>query len=122
MPTVVTVSSDLSYSYTTGTEVEVTIASGTIAAALTAIGTSGFAAQCTMAMEIVANAVLGEDGSLANASNRFDFARLVENNPSNFVANAVPIIAMDGVTNGSSADQVLVNRVLALWDALSHGA
>jgi hypothetical protein len=123
MPSVtVTISSDLAYDYTAGAPVTITISSGTIAAALAAIGTSGFIEQCKVAMALVAVAVLQEDGTLANAASRFDFARLVLNNPTNFVASAVYPIASDGVTNGSSTDQVLVDRVLFLWNQLCYGA
>lgn len=118
----ITISSSLTYTTTAGTPVAITITNGTLAFAVTAMGGSGFLAKCQVAMGLVAAAVLMEDGTLANATSRFDYARLVEWNPLAFATNQIGTIAGDGVTDDGATDQAIVNRILGLWDSLSFGA
>jgi hypothetical protein len=102
--------------------VTITITTGTIANALTAMGASGFAATCEEAMVIAATAVLGEDGTLPNAASRFGYARLVLANPTLMVGNAIWALVGDGVTVSGVTDQVLIDRVLYIWNQLCYGA
>jgi hypothetical protein len=116
-----TVSGGLSYVTAAATPVVITIAPGTLAAALTAIGATGFAARVQAAVACIAVGVLMEDGALDNGAARWNYARLILNNPSSFVAQIVYPVTIDGVTDSSSTDQALINRLLALWDQLSYG-
>jgi hypothetical protein len=115
-----TVSTAVSYTYTTGSPVAITITSGTIAAALTAMSLTGFPAQVQEALTIVALAVLAvEDPTVPYAHARARYSRLVLAIPGGLLPSAQYAITSDGVTGPSSTDQVFVDRVLAIYDQLS---
>jgi hypothetical protein len=121
MSTTLTVSSDVSLTYNSGSPVTVTIASGTIATALVSVYSPSFAQAAQVALVEYALAVIQEDNSLTNASSRKNYARLALSNPTLYASNALAALACDGVTSYASSDQDLLNRVASVWDQLCYG-
>jgi hypothetical protein len=124
MPTLTTMTTT-SYTTTTGSPVAITVTSGTIAAALTTLGVSGFTAQVQLGLCIAALAILypnAEDPTVPNFDKRQRYSRQVLVNSSYIAPIASFLVASDGVTGivpGTSTDQQLINRILAIYDELS---
>lgn len=124
MPTLdYTVSSELSYSQTTGSDVSITISDGAINTALGSIYSTAFVQRVAVALAIACNAILKtEDNTVPNITSRRDFARLAQSNYYRYAENIAFAVAADGVTGDASSDPTLVDRVLAIWDQISYGA
>jgi hypothetical protein len=121
-----TVSTAESYTYSTGVQVALTVAAGTVEFAVTQVGGTGFLAQVQVAMCMIALAILAaEDKTVPNYHARIRYSRLILGNQGSLFSNIAYAIASDGVTGlvpSISSSQQLVTRGQDIFDELSANA
>lgn len=104
---------------TVGSPATVTVDVGTFIAMASIADWPDFMNRLQSAMAVAALAVLGEDSTVTNFANRQIFAKKVRDDSAGRSKMLVWAVVADNVTNVNSTDQVLINRILAIWNNLA---
>jgi hypothetical protein len=81
-----------------------------------------FLKRVTLAAMAIAQAVLIENPATTNHASRVNYARQVSGNPSTVTSNSIAwAVVCDMATGTGSNDQLILDRIAALWDSLSTG-
>jgi hypothetical protein len=100
----------------------VTIPAGTSAAQVIPAFDVDFRQRLEVIATLVAIAVLAEDAATADHASRENYARQLISDPGTVVGRSIVFaVVADGVSDATSADQDIANRLGDLWDVLSAG-